>query len=379
MNNNIDDHFVYLLSMPRSGSTLFSLMLGSHSEVCCPPEPWIVLLLAEYLKLGDVNATPYGRPWAEMAAIEFLLNAERKRRGALNSAFGKINEVFGLDKTAAARQFLKMAYQMHLDVTGKRLFVDKTPRNYAVLGVIDQIFPSARKIVLLRNPLDIYSSYKSTWNNAKNIFTPEGVTVGTRDYCEGLFNFADYTTTPRNDVFVLRYEELVNETETMLKTVCEFLEINYSRAMLTYYENTSLAEEYSRSPVGDQVVFRQKSISTRSANSWETRLDLAEIQTLVDVLGIEIFERLGYGDTVAKLREMSVDIPSEKRACERREMLMQALVARVHEPPFSIWDNFAYPLKRGQEELNRMRTIKGSLSYQYGCLKSKIIDGLFRR
>jgi hypothetical protein len=81
------DQLVFLLSMPRSGSTLLSLMLGSHPEVCCPPEPWIVLALAEYLGLGNVRNTPYGREWAEIAAMEFLLNPERKQRGTLVKHF----------------------------------------------------------------------------------------------------------------------------------------------------------------------------------------------------------------------------------------------------------------------------------------------------
>jgi len=377
MNHDLDHRFVYLLSMPRSGSTLFSMMLGSHADVCCPPEPWIVLLLAEYLKLGDVSETPYGRQWAEMASIEFLLNADRKSRGALRDAFGKINEVIGLGKTEAAKRLLQMAYRMYLELYGKRMFVDKTPRYYAVLGLIDEIFPRSKKIVLLRNPLDIYASYKSTWNNAKNIFDPDGVTVGTRDYCEGLFALADLATSTRTDVLVVRYEELVNKAEETLEAVCKYLDLKDSSSMLAYHENKSLAEEYGRSPVGDQIVFRQKTISKQSANSWAARLDLAEIQALVDVLGKDLFERLGYQDTVIKLRQMQVTIPTEEYARERRSILMHALRDRVHERPFSIWENFALPLKQRRDELDRMRTVRGSLRYWCGSLRSKIVGGLF--
>jgi O-antigen biosynthesis protein len=36
---------VFLLSTPRAGSTLLAAMLGSHSRIACPPEPWLLLPL----------------------------------------------------------------------------------------------------------------------------------------------------------------------------------------------------------------------------------------------------------------------------------------------------------------------------------------------
>ncbi|RFC36366.1 MAG: Clusterin-associated protein-1 [Candidatus Nitrotoga sp. LAW] len=351
MISNHGDHLVFLLSMPRSGSTLLSLMLGSHPEICCPPEPWIVLALAEYLRLGDVRSTPYGREWAEIAAIEFVLKPERIQRGALGKALRMIAETSRLDAITAARQILQTVYQLHLDVSGRSIFVDKTPRYYAVLGMIDKIFPQAKKIVLLRNPLDVFASYKATWEIPRTIFTPEGVSVHARDFCEGLFTLADYIATSRNDLLVLRYEDLANDPESVLRSACEFADINFSPTMLAYYENAALIEEYKRSPVGDPVSScRPKPTNNRTVNAWEMRLDEADIQVLIDVLGIKIFERLGYGNTVARLRDISVNIPTEEQAFGRRNLLMRSLIDHVHEQPFSIWNNFVSPLKGCQAD-----------------------------
>jgi hypothetical protein len=355
-----DEQLVYLLSMPRSGSTLLSLMLGSHPEVCCPPEPWIVLALAEYLELGNVRSTPYGREWAEIAAIEFLLKPEKKQRGALGKTLRKIVGTPALDTIMAAKQILQTAYQLHLDVSGKSVFVDKTPRYYTVLGLIDEIFPRAKKIVLLRNPLDIFASYKATWDIARTIFTAEGITVHARDFCEGLFKIADYTATSRADVLVLRYEDLAGHPESALRSVCEFSNIDFSPTMLAYYENTALIDEYRRSPVGDPVSSSQpKPANNQTVNAWEKRLDEADIQALIDVLGVKIFEDLGYGDTVARLRGMSVDIPTEEQALERRNVLMRSLADHVQEQPFSAWNNFVSPLKGCQaDQTARLEVIR---------------------
>ena len=340
------DNLVFLLSMPRSGSTLLSMMLGSHPEICCPPEPWLVLTVAEYLELGKVKSMPYGREWAEISTMEFLLSPERKRRGALGTFFHAAGEAAGLNPINAARGVLQSAYQMHLDTSDKSVFIDKTPRYYAVLGLLDEIFPRSKKIVLLRNPLDVFASYKSTWEITRSIFTPENVLVHTRDFCEGLFTLADYTDTSRNDVLVLRYEDLVSDPERSLQSACEFAGIDFLPTMLAYYENATLIEEYSRSPVGDPVSSRQpKPTNSQTVNAWEKRLDRDDIQALIDVVGINIFERLGYGDSVARLRSMPVSIPTEEQAFERRALLMRSLVNHVHEQPFSAWNNFVSPLK----------------------------------
>ena len=394
MIGNQGENLVFLLSMPRSGSTLLSLMLGSHPEVCCPPEPWIVLALAEYLELGNIRSTPYGREWAEIAAIEFLLNPERKQRGAIGKAFRAIGEISRLDDIAAARQILQAAYQLHLDVSWKSIFIDKTPRYYAVLGLIDEIFPRAKKIVLLRNPLDVFSSYKDTWEISRTIFTPEGVAVYTRDFCEGLFKLADYTNTPRDDVLVLRYEDLASDPESVLRSACEFADIDFLPTMLAYYENTALTEEYRQSPVGDPVSSGQPtSANNRTVNAWEKRLDGADIQALIDVLGIHIFELLGYGDTVARLRGIPLNFPTEEQTFERRNLLMRSLVDHVHEQAFSVWNNFVSPLKGSQSdraarlevihqqlevihqlqaELNRLQSFGGFFSFWFSKAKKRI-------
>ena len=346
------NHLVFLLSMPRSGSTLLSLMLGSHPEICCPPEPWIVLAVAEYLELGNVKSMPYGREWAEIATVEFLFNPERKRRGALGAFFQSAGAAVGMSSINAARQVLQAAYQLHLEVSGKSVFIDKTPRYYTALGLIGEIFPRAKKIVLLRNPLDVFASHKAIWEISRDIFTPEGVSVHTRDFCEGLFTLADYTATAREDVLVLRYEDLASDPENALRSACEFSGTDFSPVMLAYYENTALIEEYRRSTVGDPVSSSQpKPTNNRTVNAWEKRLEGADIQALIGVLGIHIFERMGYGDTAARLRNMALNIPTEEQAYERRNLLMHSLVENVHEEPFSIWNNFVSPLKELRHSL----------------------------
>jgi len=373
------ENLVFLLSMPRSGSTMLSMMLGNHPQICCPPEPWIVLAAAELFGLGRVGDIIYGREWAGIAAIEFLLNAEKKKRGVVGKVFRAVGESSQMDSVQAVRHVLREAYQSYLDVSGKIVFVDKTPRYYMVLDLIDRLFPASRKIVLLRNPLDIYSSYIRTWQVSRGIFTAEGVSDHTRDFCEGLFKFADYIAMKNDLVYRLYYEDLIRNTADELLRLCRFVDLEFVSGMISYHTNQELVEEYKKTPVGDPFAYERSFFSPSQARKgWEKSLEKEDVQSLIDVLGVNIFERLGYGESVSRLNGMRINIPSETRALERRNLLMRSLIENVKEPPFSAWDNFVSSLKdtssdrhmdRVKQELN---TAKARLAQLYASNSWKI-------
>lgn len=367
---------VFLYSMPRSGSTLLSLMLGSHPAVCCPPEPWIVLVVAEYLQLGNVKNIPYGREWAEAAAIEFFLHIEKKQRGKLNQIFSALGATLtNEDAVISARKILQAIYKAHLNVADKSVFVDKTPRYYAVTGLIEDIYPKAKKIILLRNPLDIFASYKSTWGIGAEIFTPEGVTVSTRDFCEGLFVLTEFVLAKRDDVLIIRYEDLATDAEQAMLDTCDFINLEYFPAMLDYYNNLELIKEYKQSPVGDPISSNQPApVNDRTVNAWESRLNKAEIEAIVNVLGLSVFESLGYFDTVTRLKEINITIPSEADAFASRNILKQNLVKNIDEQPFSLWNNYLAPLKASQEDSSTRLEVIHQLEDQVASIGQQLED-----
>lgn len=352
----IDDkgkNLVFLFSMPRSGSTLLSMMLGSHPAICCPPEPWIVLTVAECLGLGHVGSMIYGREWAGIASIEFLLNAERKQKGVVGKIIRVVGEASQMKSVDAARHILEKAYQTHLNVSEKSVFVDKTPRYYMILDLIDNLFPESRKIILLRNPLDIYSSFKRTWGTSRSIFTTQGVSDHTRDFCEGLFKISDYAEAKKDLICIVRYEDLILDNADVLRRICRYLDLEFSSNMMAYDKNTDLLEAYRKSPVGDPFEYERSAAGNlQTVNAWHRRLEKEEIQSLIDVAGADIFERLGYSDTINDLRNMRINIPSEQETHETRTLLMKSLAENVKEQPFSAWDRFVSSLKYASSDDN---------------------------
>ena len=332
------ENLVFLLSLPRSGSTLLSLMLGNQQDIYCPPEPWILLTASEYFQLGNLGDMPYGREWAEIATIEFFFNAERRSEGTISSLLSKAIDKAHDDSRPLAQRIVTEAYSSCLQ-NGKKIFVDKTPRYYGILGLIDAFFPKSKKIVLLRNPLDVMASYKKLWGVSGDIFTREHVSVFTRDFCEGLFSITHYAATTSQNVMIIKYEDLVNETEQSLKQLCSFIGVDFSVEMSHFHDNVELMDEYKRSPMGDPNIRNvPKPVNCSSVDTWMTTLNFIDIQSLISVLGRDVFEQTGYLESCEKIESMGLHFPTEQEASQRRTVLLNTLRYGPREKLFSMME-----------------------------------------
>ena len=134
------ENLVFVLGLPRSGTTLLCALLAAHEEICCPPEPWVMLALES---LGTTNPS-------HPADAQVIGRAFRDFTG-------------GGAPTPALRRFAADLYNHRLKKSGGSVMVDKTPRYYHVLPFIDRLFPKAKYLWLQRDPFDVAASYQKTW------------------------------------------------------------------------------------------------------------------------------------------------------------------------------------------------------------------------
>ncbi|MCK5361164.1 MAG: sulfotransferase, partial [Gammaproteobacteria bacterium] len=106
-------NLIFILSLPRSGSTLLQHLLGGNPDVLTLPEPWIMLHPLYALKRGGIS-TEYEAWQARHALDGFLKNSES-------------GEDIYID---AIRSMASVLYSGALQHSGKTLFIDKTPRYY---------------------------------------------------------------------------------------------------------------------------------------------------------------------------------------------------------------------------------------------------------
>ena len=139
-------NMIFVISQPRAGSTLLQRILAAHPAVFSVAEPWLMLHPVYALKRGGVNAE-YESSLARQGLDDFL------------SLFPEGEDVY----IEALRGMASALYGRALTVEGKQYFLDKTPRYYLIIKELYRIFPQAKFVCLLRNPLAVLASILETW------------------------------------------------------------------------------------------------------------------------------------------------------------------------------------------------------------------------
>ncbi|MDX2259996.1 MAG: sulfotransferase [Hyphomicrobiaceae bacterium] len=198
---------IFLVSLPRSGSTLLQKVLATTPEIATASEPWIALPVA-YMTRRDGIATEY---WQASAA-----DALEDVAAALPG---------GRDQLRAMQAGLVRATYAALaaGAPDARYFLDKTPRYYLILDFLAEAFPDARFVFLFRHPLDVASSILASWH--KDTFTPHlrsndiDLWHGPRMMADGFHRLADRSV--RVD-----YETLVADPGTAITELARFLALD---------------------------------------------------------------------------------------------------------------------------------------------------------
>lgn len=235
---------IFLLSLPRSGSTLAQRVLAAHPQIATTAEPWI-LLPHLYATRERGIAAEYTQPIAARAIGEFvhaLPEGERDYRQALHDF------VIDLYTRAAG--------------DGATYFLDKTPRYHYVVEDLFETFPEARVVFLWRNPLAIVASIVETWTKGRwNVDRWQGD-------LRGIAPLVDAYGAHRETTVAVRYEELVSRPLDTWPSIFAHLGLPFDEALLARFSDVSL-EGSMGDPTG---VHRYTTISDDSLEKWRTTL-----------------------------------------------------------------------------------------------------------
>jgi hypothetical protein len=229
-NTYLGENLIFLISMPRSGSTLLQRVLVGHDEIESSAETWSLLPLVYSRREGGLDAE-YGANWGRLATDEFLNN------------YTDGPEVYD----AAIRSFAQTLYGNALALTSASLFLDKTPRYTYIVSDLIRIFPRAKFIFLLRNPLSVLASIVNTQLNGElwtmNEFVGELQTAPA--------NMLAAMESLGNNAAVVRYEEFVQKPEKHTARLCHFLGLEFNPNMVNY-QATPEAKGFMTDRVGVQ-------------------------------------------------------------------------------------------------------------------------------
>jgi hypothetical protein len=284
-------NLVFILSTPRAGSTLLAALLGSHSRILCPPEPWLLLHLS-VIGADEHEAIVISRYDHAMAhkALHELVDSELLRE--------------------AKSAFAVTIYNSLLDQAGKQVFVDKTPRYYHILPWLDAMFPLAQKIWIKRNPLDVIASRKDRGFSIEET-VGHALSQASFDTTISFALLASYFEAEAPTKYVIRYEDLVQNTLPHVKAICKFLGLSFEESMLDYGTNQHLMNAYAGAAMGDPKLLTHVRPHTHSVGRWRDSLTPGEIREVLQALGHNLFMRLGYGDILKEAAAQAGLVPEE--------------------------------------------------------------------
>ncbi|HYG61060.1 MAG TPA: condensation domain-containing protein, partial [Thermoanaerobaculia bacterium] len=280
---------VFVLSPPRSGSTLLRVMLAGHPRLFAPPE----LELLSFETMGDRKAAFTGR---DAFWLEGLVRAVMEVRGLDAGEAGEIVAGFERDD----RSTLEM-YRALQEWLGDRLLVDKTP-SYAldseVLERAERELGEPFYIHLARHPCGMIRSFIEA--KLDQIFFRQEHDFSRRELAELIWvvshqNITDFLAgVPAERQMLIRFEDLVRDPEGVLGRLCARLGIGFEPAMARPYENrerrmTDGIHAESRM-LGDVKFHQHSGVDPAVAESWRGE----EREDLLGDLTRQVAELLGY-------------------------------------------------------------------------------------
>lgn len=191
---------IFIISMPRSGSTLLQKLLTTSNDVNSISEPWINLPLSDFF---DPKVKSWYNKTIAMRAIMDVQASIATRDLDLYRMFG---------------QMVSSIYSI-LSPTDVRYFVDKTPRYYGIVPFLKKAFPSARFIYLLRSPAEVVAS-KIQKNN--NRVPPLKMVL--LDTITATTKIADAISESPQDL-TITYHDLVRDTSNIINKIQTFLSV----------------------------------------------------------------------------------------------------------------------------------------------------------
>jgi Flp pilus assembly protein TadD len=214
---------IFIVGMPRSGSTLVEQILASHSQIDGAGELPYISMLGNTLGGPRASAAPYIEPLQEMTA----------------------DRIVALGKT-----YLYHTRQNCPD--NLPYFTDKMPANFSHVGFIKLILPNAKIIDVCRHPLDAcVGNYRHLFAKGKN--HSYELYECAEYYLEYERMMAHWDQVLPGNVLRVQYEDVVADLESQVRRMLEFCGLPWEDACLSFHESdrdiATASSEQVRAPI----------------------------------------------------------------------------------------------------------------------------------
>ena len=247
------DSPIFIVGLPRSGSTLLDRILGSHSSVHCAGE-------LNQFALSVVDAVRRGGGAAPLTRRELVARSA------------------GVDFAALGRDYLAKVPRLP---AGARRFTDKMPLNYLYCGLIRRALPDAKIVHVIRHPMAVcYAMYKTLFKDGYPFsYDLEDIA---RYYVAYRRLMDHWNSSMPGAILTMSYEALVEDQLGRTRHLLDFCGLEWQDGCAEFHHNSTPATTASavqvRRPLYDTSVAQWRQYAAQLAPLNE-RLRAAGIAT----------------------------------------------------------------------------------------------------
>ena len=266
---------IFVVGMPRSGTTLLSALLDAHSRIAITPETHF------YTRCGGGQQGD--------GAVEEVWNRLRQQPGVQDMRLSEEeierlwSQVQLVDRPGPS-DLLRALGSTYADRTGADAWGEKTPDHLAHVPTILRDFPRAAVLCIVRDPRDVWLSLRGMpWNEDS---LPEAAWTWRR-YAQKSTRWRETFPDRFREV---RYEDLLDEPADLLREVTAWLGVSYEERMLRFHQQDDGPADTGREPWKAKT---HRPIDPSNKEKWRTQMTDAE-RAVIEWMAGSPLRRHGY-------------------------------------------------------------------------------------
>lgn len=275
---------LFILGNPRSGTSLFRIILNSHPNIVIPPESgftqWWFKKYSNFNVQNLNNLDPF---------LDDLLNSKKIETYELKRS--KLKEYIISQKPQDYQELCALVYLFY--GSGKDVHIWGDKNNYYIhhIPLLLDLYPNSKQIHLMRDGRDVACSYLEVSKNIDPNSTyfpdfPSTIEEIANAWCRNVAKIMEGLSGTNH--LTITYEELITNFKPTLLKVTEYLECDWSDSLLTYY---NCNDEPTVTAKWKQKTF--KPIDSRGIGRYKKELTKEQISVFNEIAG-SLLQNLGY-------------------------------------------------------------------------------------
>jgi hypothetical protein len=269
---------IFIIGVARSGTTLLSLILDSHSRIAIPYESHFFI---KYFKKKE----SFGNLKHHEKRLKLIKNILAEPYVSKWDKKIKIDDI-SIEKCINLEETIEQIYLAYAFKCGKDIWGDKTPEYIKDIHILNKMFPFCKFIHIIRDGRDVALSIKNKW-------------WGANDFMSAIRYWADNVSCARKMLSMLsderytelKFEDLILNPENEIRRITNFLEINFEKKMIKDFAKKATDKLGSKAEKHHENL--RKGILLSQAYKWKKKL-LSVDQAIAFEIAGPILAELGY-------------------------------------------------------------------------------------